>query len=96
MQEKKHAKVDQAVLATKKSMRKHLQNGGTYNLINRIDYLKYDNCYSNVGMSTIHRYYKMAKALNDTTRHIYYSVCNWGEEEPWTWAPNLANSWRTT
>lgn len=38
----------------------------------------------------------MAKALNETKRPIFFSICNWGQETPWLWAPSLANSWRTT
>lgn len=96
MQARKHARVDQEVMVLKKLMQKHLLDGGIFQYNKRIDYLKYDNCYSNVGISTIHRYYKMAKALNGTNHKIYYSICNWGEEEPWNWAPDMANSWRTT
>ena len=38
----------------------------------------------------------MRDALNKTGRPIYYSMCNWGEEQPWFWASSVANSWRTT
>jgi alpha-galactosidase len=38
----------------------------------------------------------MHKALNESGRHIFYSMCNWGKEESWKWAPEYANSWRTT
>ncbi|KAH8916028.1 glycoside hydrolase family 27 protein [Atractiella rhizophila] len=63
-----------------------------------IDYLKYDNCY-NAGQSgspyvTNARYEKMAKALNATGREIFYSLCNWGEDQVWMWGPTTANSWR--
>lgn len=27
---------------------------------------------------------------------IYYSICEWGEEDPATWAGDVGNSWRTT
>lgn len=60
-----------------------------------VDYLKYDNCY-NTGTSGKIRYLAMSKALNESGRHIFYSMCNWGEEKSWEWAAPLANSWRTT
>ena len=60
-----------------------------------VDYLKYDNCYNNDIPGTI-RYAAMRDALNATGRPIYYSLCNWGEEDVWQWAPAIGNSWRTT
>lgn len=38
----------------------------------------------------------MRDALAATGRQIFYSTCNWGEEETWRWGPATANSWRTT
>lgn len=38
----------------------------------------------------------MSKALNQSGRAIFYSMCNWGEERSWEWAAPMANSWRTT
>lgn len=43
-----------------------------------VDYLKYDNCY-NTGSSGKIRYFAMSKALNESGRHIFYSMCNWGQ-----------------
>jgi alpha-galactosidase len=64
-----------------------------------VDYLKYDNCNNN-GSSTkqqyIDRYTAMRDALNATGRPIVYSLCEWGVNAPWTWAPSLGNLWRTT
>ena len=60
-----------------------------------VDYLKYDNCYNN-GISSLIRYPKMWNALNSTGRPIFYSLCQWGQEEVATWAANYSNSWRTT
>ena len=25
---------------------------------------------------------------------MYFGTCDWGEDEPWTWGLNVANSWR--
>ncbi|EPS71705.1 alpha-galactosidase [Genlisea aurea] len=60
-----------------------------------VDYLKYDNCYNN-GMSPRERYPIMAKALLDSGRPIFFSMCEWGSEDPATWAKSVGNSWRTT
>ena len=38
----------------------------------------------------------MREALASTGRDIFYSLCNWGEEESWRWAPDIGNSFRTT
>ncbi|KAK9278326.1 hypothetical protein L1049_027891 [Liquidambar formosana] len=60
-----------------------------------IDYLKYDNCY-NTGTSPKERYPKMSKALLNSGRPIFFSLCEWGQEDPATWAASVGNSWRTT
>ena len=60
-----------------------------------VDYLKYDNCYNN-SVPGITRYPAMRDALAATGRPIFYSGCNWGEEESWRWGPDVFNSWRTT
>lgn len=51
-----------------------------------VDYLKYDNCYNNDIKAEV-RYPAMRDALLATGRPIFYSICNWGEEETWKWAP---------
>ena len=64
-----------------------------------VDYLKYDNC-NNAGSTTqqqyIQRYSAMRDALAATGRPIVYSLCEWGVNQPWTWAGNVGNLWRTT
>ncbi|KAM4112789.1 hypothetical protein ACJW30_05G167300 [Castanea mollissima] len=60
-----------------------------------VDYLKYDNCY-NDGISPKERYPKMSKALLNSGRPIFFSLCEWGQEDPATWAASIGNSWRTT
>ncbi|GAC98156.1 alpha-galactosidase [Pseudozyma hubeiensis SY62] len=63
------------------------------------EYLKYDNCF-NQGESgspklSFDRYNAMSQALNKTTGEpILYSMCNWGEDWPWLFATEIANSWR--
>ena len=60
-----------------------------------IDYLKYDNC-NNQGVDAIQRYTKMRDALKATGRRIVYSICEWGENDPWLWAAGVGHLWRTT
>ncbi|CAI9273236.1 unnamed protein product [Lactuca saligna] len=60
-----------------------------------IDYLKYDNC-NNQDISPKERYPVMTKALQNSGRPIFYSLCEWGQEDPATWAHGVGNSWRTT
>ena len=76
-----------------------------------IDYLKYDLCsFRRDQMSAkapndkaeqmrmmVAAYEKMGKALKDTGRPIVYSLCQYGWDSPWEWAPALGgNLWRTT
>jgi hypothetical protein len=59
-----------------------------------VDYLKYDNCYQDHGLPT-HRYGEMEKALEASGRAMFYSLCEWGRENPAAWAPSIgADSWR--
>ena len=60
-----------------------------------VDYLKYDNCY-NMGISAKIRYTDMANALKSTGRDVFYSICNWGNEQIASWGKTIAHSWRTT
>ena len=54
-----------------------------------VDYLKYDNCYnqgqSGTAQISFDRYNVMSQALNATGRPIVYSLCNWGQDQPWDW-----------
>jgi alpha-galactosidase len=66
-----------------------------------VDYLKYDNCGTNASNAStqaqyIARYQAMADALKATGRPIVYSLCEWGNQQVWTWGGDMANLWRTT
>jgi alpha-galactosidase len=76
-----------------------------------IDYLKYDLCSfipDVMGKQAPHdkaaqmklmvaAYVKMSKALKATGRPIVLSLCQYGWDAPWEWAPALGgNLWRTT
>ena len=60
-----------------------------------VDYLKYDNC-MNGGISSKIRYPRMRDALLKQDRQIFYSICQWGQEDIPTWGKDVGNSWRTT
>ncbi len=38
----------------------------------------------------------MRDALLATGHPIFYSICNWGEDQTWQWGLETGNSWRTT
>jgi hypothetical protein len=42
----------------------------------------------------------IARAEASTGHHLYFSICEWGRNSPWTWAPNIGGSpadiWRTS
>ncbi|KAA6318801.1 Alpha-galactosidase A, partial [termite gut metagenome] len=60
-----------------------------------IDYLKYDWC-SSEDINPIGAYNLMRDALKAAGRPILFSMCEWGQSKPWTWAHNTGHSWRTT
>ncbi|XP_020675455.1 alpha-galactosidase [Dendrobium catenatum] len=60
-----------------------------------VDYLKYDNC-NNQNVNLKGRYKNMSQALLKSGRSIFFSLCEWGQEDPATWAGSVGNSWRTT
>ncbi|WP_433609676.1 NPCBM/NEW2 domain-containing protein [Dactylosporangium sp. CA-139114] len=61
-----------------------------------VDLLKYDNC-NNQGRPAYDRYKAMGDALKATGRAIVYSICNWGDDQPWVFGPDVGgSSWRTT
>jgi len=61
----------------------------------KVDYLKYDNCSPDKTKPEV-RYPVMRDALNMSGRAIFFSMCEWGVDNPATWAPEVGNSWRTT
>ena len=60
-----------------------------------VDYLKYDNCYHPI-MSAPDRYERMKEALEQSERNFFFGICSWGYEDTVSWAPKMAQSWRTT
>lgn len=60
-----------------------------------VDYLKYDWC--NSGKQNAEASYStMRDALYAAGRPIVFSLCEWGSNDPWLWAPDVGNLWRTT
>ena len=60
-----------------------------------VDYVKEDWCNTG-GMSAQDAYTKMSRAMQVTGRPMVFSMCEWGDNKPWTWAAPVANLWRTT
>ena len=60
-----------------------------------VDYLKYDWCNTD-GVDPKIAYPTMRDALKSTGRPVVFSMCEWGDSRPWTWARGVAHLWRTT
>ena len=60
-----------------------------------VDYVKIDWCNSE-GLDARTQYTVFRDALTASGRNIVYSICEWGTNEPWTWASAVGNLWRTT
>lgn len=60
-----------------------------------IDYLKYDWCNTD-GLKAEGAYQTMREALHKAGRPIVFSICEWGDNKPWTWAKDVGHLWRTT
>lgn len=60
-----------------------------------IDYLKYDWC-NTENINPIGAYTTMSQALAKLERPILFSMCEWGDNDPWLWGKELGHSWRAT
>ncbi len=69
------------------------------------DYVKVDWCGGDKeNLDPAVQYKKIAHAIARaeaiTGHHLYFSICEWGKNSPWTWAPSIggstANIWRTS
>ncbi len=69
------------------------------------DYVKVDWCGGVKGkLDPAVQYAEIARAITlaeaKTGHALYYSICNWGKDSPWTWAPGIggvtADIWRTS
>ncbi|MFC0624790.1 NPCBM/NEW2 domain-containing protein [Kribbella deserti] len=62
-----------------------------------VDLLKYDNCGQQDGIPAKERYKRMGDALAKAGRPILYSICEWGQNQPWLWGAEVGGHlWRTT
>jgi len=68
------------------------------------DYVKVDWCGGDKEhLNAATQYAAIAKAIaraeSMTGHHVYFSICNWGNQSPWSWAPGVggvaADIWRT-
>ena len=60
-----------------------------------VDYLKLDWCNTD-GQNAKESYTLMRDALYAAKRPIVFSLCEWGNNSPWDWAPEVGHLWRTT
>ncbi len=61
----------------------------------KIDYIKADYCRSRPAHA-LPVYTKLQQAIAATGRQMLLNVCEWGYENPWTWAARVGSTWRTT
>jgi alpha-galactosidase len=60
-----------------------------------VDYVKVDWCNAE-GIEAPAQYARIRDALLQSGRPIVFSICEWGTNRPWEWAPAVGNLWRTT
>jgi alpha-galactosidase len=60
-----------------------------------VDYVKIDWCNAE-GLDARTQYGIFRDALAASGRKIVFSICEWGSNRPWEWAPAVGNLWRTT
>lgn len=58
-----------------------------------IDFLKYDWC-NTEGINAKEAYATMSNALKTAGKPIVFSLCEWGDNQPWEWAKPIGNLWR--
>eukprot|EP00735_Rhodelphis_limneticus_P010352 TRINITY_DN3085_c0_g1::TRINITY_DN3085_c0_g1_i1::g.22263::m.22263 TRINITY_DN3085_c0_g1::TRINITY_DN3085_c0_g1_i1::g.22263 ORF type:complete len:432 (+),score=122.66,sp/Q42656/AGAL_COFAR/44.71/8e-114,Melibiase/PF02065.13/1.2e-22,Melibiase/PF02065.13/0.00058,Glyco_hydro_97/PF10566.4/9.8e-08,TrbC/PF04956.8/0.011,Raffinose_syn/PF05691.7/0.037,DUF1724/PF08350.5/0.26 TRINITY_DN3085_c0_g1_i1:41-1336(+) len=63
-----------------------------------VDYIKMDFCSrtDEQGKNPATDYKAFSESIKKSGREMLYSVCNWGWREPWDWAGEFAQMWRTT
>src|ERR1700733_14086037 len=60
-----------------------------------VDYLKFDWCNTD-GINAREAYTTMSKAIRAAGRPMIFSLCEWGNHQPWLWAKNVGQLWRST
>ena len=71
-----------------------------------VDYVKYDFCFStspkikgpkDVAMDLVRKNYQaMSDAIAASGRRMVFSLCSWGQGQPWLWGSEVGQLWRTT
>ncbi|KZO89999.1 glycoside hydrolase family 27 protein [Calocera viscosa TUFC12733] len=70
-----------------------------------LDYLKFDNCNpppdAILQASIPQKFQRMADAISTVASSfnstpLIYSLCEWGQSQPWLWGASMAQSWRIT
>lgn len=60
-----------------------------------VDYLKFDWCNTD-GINAVEAYTTMSKAIKAAGRPMIFSLCEWGQHQPWKWAADVGQLWRST
>ncbi len=60
-----------------------------------VDFLKYDWC-DTENLNAQGAYETMRNALAKAGRPILFSICEWGNNEPWKWAKDVGQMWRVS
>jgi alpha-galactosidase len=60
-----------------------------------VDFVKEDWC-NHASLDAPTQYRAFRDALAHAGRPIVFSLCEWGQNQPWEWAPQVGNVWRTT
>ncbi|MBS7566657.1 glycoside hydrolase family 27 protein [Mucilaginibacter sp. Bleaf8] len=60
-----------------------------------VDFLKYDWCNTD-SLNAREAYITMARALQATGRPVLFSLCEWGNHQPWLWANGVGEMYRAT
>jgi alpha-galactosidase len=68
------------------------QDARFYTSLN-IDFLKYDWC-NTEGINAKEAYTTMSNALKTAGKPIVFSLCEWGDNQPWNWGKPIGNLWR--
>lgn len=60
-----------------------------------IDFLKYDWC-NTEKLNAEGAYMTMRDALAKAGRPVVFSICEWGDNEPWNWGQEIGHMWRVS
>ncbi|WP_428330423.1 glycoside hydrolase family 27 protein [Mucilaginibacter sp.] len=60
-----------------------------------VDYLKFDWCNTD-GINAKEAYTTMSNAIKAAGRPMIFSLCEWGQHQPWLWAKDVGQLWRST